>query len=129
MNGKYLLDTNIVIDLFNGKKEITDLIGTISQIFVSHITIGELYYGSFKSRQKDENIKKIEEFAINSSIPDCNVDTSKVYGLTKSELSKKGKPIPENDIWIASIAIQYSLTLISKDLHFKNIDSLSSEIL
>ncbi|MFH0975656.1 MAG: type II toxin-antitoxin system VapC family toxin [Spirochaetota bacterium] len=129
MNGKYLLDTNIVIDLFNGKKQITNLLETIPQIFISNITIGELYYGSFKSRQKDENIKKIEEFVINSSIPDSNIDTSKIYGLTKSELSKKGKPIPENDIWIASIAIQYSLTLLSKDLHFKHIENLSSEIL
>ena len=38
---------------------------------------------------------------------------------------RKGKTIPENDIWIAAIAKQHGLTLISRDGHFKEIDGLS----
>ncbi|MEM7184769.1 MAG: PIN domain-containing protein [Spirochaetota bacterium] len=45
----------------------------------------------------------------------------------KAELKKKGKPIPENDIWIAALAIQYTATLVTKDKHFKNIDGLQIE--
>ena len=37
----------------------------------------------------------------------------------------KGKPIPENDLWIAAIAIQHNLILVSRDKHLQEIDDLS----
>jgi tRNA(fMet)-specific endonuclease VapC len=40
-------------------------------------------------------------------------------------LRKKGKPIPENDIWIAAIARRYQLTIVTRDKHFKEIESIS----
>ncbi len=51
-------------------------------------------------------------------------ETAVVYGSIKASLRKKGKPIPENDIWIASIAKRYHLTVITKDKHFKEIEGL-----
>lgn len=41
-----------------------------------------------------------------------------------SELRKKGRPIPTNDVWIAAIALQYEFTLIARDKHFKEIKHL-----
>jgi tRNA(fMet)-specific endonuclease VapC len=38
-----------------------------------------------------------------------------------------GQPIPENDIWIAAIAEQHGLTLVTKDAHFNAIDHLKIE--
>ena len=38
-----------------------------------------------------------------------------------NELYAKGRPIPQNDIWIASIAIQYELILITRDKYFDNV--------
>jgi tRNA(fMet)-specific endonuclease VapC len=51
--------------------------------------------------------------------------TSIAYGNIKAALRKKGKPIPENDIWIAAIAKRYELVLIFRDKHFKEIESIS----
>jgi len=39
-------------------------------------------------------------------------------------LHKKGHPIPENDIWIAALAMEHGPTLVSRDEHFKQIDEL-----
>jgi tRNA(fMet)-specific endonuclease VapC len=39
----------------------------------------------------------------------------------------KGKPIPENDIWIAAIAEQHQLTLVTRDSHFQHVDGLVIE--
>ena len=39
-------------------------------------------------------------------------------------IHKKGHPIPENDIWIAALALENGLTLVSRDEHFKKIDEL-----
>lgn len=51
-------------------------------------------------------------------------ETSQQYGKIKNGLRVKGRPIPENDIWIAAICKQHGLTLISRDEHFKEIDGL-----
>jgi len=42
-------------------------------------------------------------------------------------LRKKGRPIPENDIWIAAIAFQHDLTLVSRDEHFEEVEDLKLE--
>jgi len=49
------------------------------------------------------------------------------YGQIKSQLKSKGRPLPENDIWIAAIASQHSLKIITRDKHFNEIDSVSLE--
>ncbi|OQY14885.1 MAG: hypothetical protein B6I32_08525 [Desulfobacterium sp. 4572_20] len=63
-----------------------------------------------------------------SSILGCDLQTSREYAKIKNALREKGRPIPENDIWIAAIAVQYNLTLVSRDDHFKRIDRLHTEI-
>ncbi|MBN1284239.1 MAG: PIN domain-containing protein [Anaerolineae bacterium] len=48
-------------------------------------------------------------------------------GEIKNELQAKGRPIPENDIWIAAIAKQHDLTLATRDAHFGAVDGLQTE--
>lgn len=129
MNGNnYLLDTNIVIGLFANEPTITEKINSIpDNIFIPSIVIGELFYGAEQSTRKNENLKKIEELAESSLILDCDVDTASLYGKIKNQLKLKGTPIPENDIWIASIAKQHQLTLVTRDKHFKNIEVIIIE--
>ncbi|MEH2327702.1 PIN domain-containing protein [Nostoc sp.] len=39
----------------------------------------------------------------------------------------KGRPLPENDIWIASVAIQYNLIFVTRDAHFQEVENLQTE--
>ena len=57
----------------------------------------------------------------------CDLDTSRHYAIVKSYLKSKGTPIPENDIWIAALAKQHRLTLVTRDKHFNNIHELLLE--
>jgi tRNA(fMet)-specific endonuclease VapC len=57
----------------------------------------------------------------------CDAITATYYGNVKDQLRLKGKPIPENDIWIAALALQHDLVLISRDEHFKVIEQLKVE--
>jgi tRNA(fMet)-specific endonuclease VapC len=54
-----------------------------------------------------------------------DADTAATYGRLKSELSSAGKIIPDNDLWIAALAIQHNLPLVSRDQHFGNITGLN----
>lgn len=55
---------------------------------------------------------------------DIDSQIAQSYGKIKNGLFQKGKPIPENDIWIAATAIAKEMTLASYDKHFENVDGL-----
>ncbi len=124
MNGSYLLDTNIIIGLFASDAGIVTQIQQAFRVTVSSITIGELYYGAYNSTKQKENLLKVAKLGSDVEIISCDGETSSHYGFIKNQLKKKGKPIPENDIWIAATAKQHQLTLVSRDKHFGEIDGL-----
>jgi tRNA(fMet)-specific endonuclease VapC len=128
MNGDYLLDTSIIIRIFNNDITVVDKIKSSRNIFIPVIAIGELYFGANNSIQKENNIGKIN--ILSQSLPILIVDTqtAKLYGYIKENLKRIGKPIPENDIWIASISLQHSLTLACRDNHFSFINDLKYEM-
>ncbi|MEM7129286.1 MAG: type II toxin-antitoxin system VapC family toxin [Chloroflexota bacterium] len=124
MNGRYLLDTNIVIALFANDSAITSNLQNAQEVFVPSIVVGELYYGAQRSGKMKQNIAQIDSFSVANTILACDSTTASVYGTTKNTLPKKGRPIPENDIWIAAIALQHNLTLVTRDAHLKEVDGL-----
>ena len=128
MNGKdCLLDTNIVIGLFANESPITEKIKSFSgSIYIPSIVLGELFYGADQSTRKDDNKKKIEELAEASLVLECDLDTARSYGKVK-QLKIKGSPIPENDVWVAALADQHQLILVTRDKHFNSIETLEIE--
>ena len=128
MSGKqYLVDTNIIVPFLNGDKVITEYFNQLSLVQVPFIVVGELYYGAHKSARSLQNIMKIKEFiSAHCHVYYPSSATLEVYGEIKKSLSLKGKPIPENDIWIAAIATEYDLKLITRDKHFSNVDRLQA---
>lgn len=128
LNGKYLLDTNIIIALLAGDKLVTKHIASITEIFFPSIAIGELYYGAYRSSRRDENVKRIDLLVKSNNVLVCNARTAHEYGLIKSQLSQKGRPIPENDIWIAALASSNDLVVVTRDEHFKHVEGLKIEI-
>jgi tRNA(fMet)-specific endonuclease VapC len=127
MNGKHLLDTNIVIALFKGDEDVRDQIAASSEVFVPAIAIGELNYGARHSAHVEKNLSQVREFAASSAVLACDMTTAEHYGQIKNELKMKGQPLPENDVWIAAIARQHSLTVVTRDQHFKEIEELLLE--
>ena len=127
MAGKLLLDTNAIIAIFAQDPLIHTRLSDADEVFVPSIAIGELYYGANKSLRINENLARIDEFVLDSTVLACDTDTAKKYGNTKNRLKEKGQPISENDIWIAAIAQQYDITLITNDAHFAVIENLKTE--
>ncbi len=126
-NGNYLLDTNIVIELFNGNNTILHKMQNGGNFFLASPMIGELYYGVQKSDKITENLNRVDSFIENHMILSCDLVTAQWYGIIKNELRIKGTPIPNNDIWIASVAMQHELILVTRDSHFDEVESLQTE--
>jgi tRNA(fMet)-specific endonuclease VapC len=124
MSGRYLLDTNIIIALFADDTAVKGNLAGAEEAFVPSIAMGEMCYGARKSVRVQENLTRIDEFAASTVVLGCDTDTARRYGEIKNALRMKGRPIPENDIWIAAIALQHDLTLVTRDEHFNEIESL-----
>ena len=125
--GRFLLDTNIVIALFAEEAAIQQRLAEANEVFVPSIVLGELYYGAHKPARITENLARLDAFVASSTVLACDTGTAQQYGDIKNTLRAKGRPIPENDIWIAAIAMQYHLTLVARDGHFHEVDGLRVE--
>ncbi len=122
------MDTNIVIALFANETLVKDNLARAEEVFIPSIVIGELCYGARKSARAGENLARIDDFAASNVILGCDTETARHYGEIKNALRLKGRSVPENDIWIAAIAIQHDSTLVSRDAHFGEIENLKVEV-
>ena len=95
-------------------------------VFVPAIVLGELYFGARKSLRVQENLDRVEEFAAGTSILDCDKRTAHEYGRIKHLLRQRGRPLPDNDIWIAAMAFRFGLIVATRDAHFQQIDELET---
>lgn len=119
-----LLDTNIIIDLFKGDRNISDFLDKQAAIYIPSTVLGELYLGAYRSADPDKHLKKIHDFKAKCIVLSVDDSTADQYGIIKTGLLAKGKPVPENDIWIAAIAKQLAFQLVTKDSHFKEVEGI-----
>ena len=123
-SGKFPLDTNIIIALFEGDDLVLSNLDHASEVFVPAVALGELFFGAAKSGQPAENMAKVERFASGRAILACDLDVSREYGQVKQRLRARGRPLPENDIWIAATAKHHGMTLVTRDSHFTAVENL-----
>lgn len=121
---KYFLDSNVIIDLFRGNKEIKEFIKEDNFVFVPVIVLGELLFGAENALNPNKHFKQVNDFILDYKIFNIDLETAKIYADIKAKLKKSGKPIPDNDIWIAALTIQHNFILVTNDAHFKNINLL-----
>lgn len=125
--GRFLLDTNIVIALLEGDQVVLSHLEHASEVFIPAIVLGELFFGAYKSGRPKENTDRVERFAGGRAIIPCDLAVAREYGRLKQHLREKGRPLPENDIWIAATARHHELVVVTQDRHFKEIDGLQTE--
>jgi tRNA(fMet)-specific endonuclease VapC len=127
MSGRLLVDTNVVIALFAGEPAALNRVEQHPELFLCVPVLGELRYGALASSRVDENLARLDGFSRRVLLLSCDSMTAVQYSAIRYGLRKKGTPIPENDMWIAAIAQQYDLTLLSRDSHFREIEGLDVE--
>lgn len=127
MNGRVLLDANFIVAIFRQDSAAHAALLAAGRIFVPSIVLGELYFGAEKSGRQKENMARIDRFAAVNEVLLPDVESARNYGAIREGLRRKGRPIPDNDIWVAAIARQHDLTLMTRDAHFQEIEGLSVE--
>jgi tRNA(fMet)-specific endonuclease VapC len=120
----FALDTNAVSALFDGDEALRSLLSLDERHALPIIVVGEYRYGILRSRHR----KRLEAL-LNSLVSDAEVlvvddQTTRHYAEVREKLRKRGRALPENDVWIAALALQHQLDLVSRDADFDAVDGL-----
>lgn len=123
---KVLLDTNAYTGYLTGDKTVFQAIAKAENVFLSVIVLGELYAGFRGGTRFKYNSEILNSFLSKPTVRVLSVteETSTVFGEIKNNLKQAGTPIPINDVWVASQAIETGSVLITYDNHFNNVTGL-----
>ena len=120
------LDTSAYSQMRRGNQAILDVVRRSGTIALSAIVLGELHSGSRAGNRYAENIAQLAQFLSKPSVRILNVteETALRYAEIDLYLRKRGRPIPRNDVWIAAVALEHGLHLVTLDVHFREIPLL-----
>jgi predicted nucleic acid-binding protein len=82
------------------------------------IVLGEYRYGIAHSRSGARYEAWLVELVANCRVLPVDEDTAVAYAAVRADLKRAGRPIPANDAWIAALARQHAMPVISRDEHF-----------
>ena len=121
-----LIDTNAYSEYYRGDIYIKREIDLSEEIFMSTVVLGELMYGFKRGIKEMENIGDLKIFINNPKVRILQLSphASRNYAELKYQLKKKGKLIPENDIWIAAQGMETRVMLVTYDSHFLEVSGL-----
>lgn len=126
----YCLDTNFIIDIFNGVEDVRPKIDSLKgeSLLIPTIVLCELYKGAYLSTNKEHGISMINSLLNESQIIELDNVSCRLFGELNAILSKKGRLTEENDLMIAAICISHNATLVTRNKkHFQNIPGLKVE--
>ena len=95
---------------------------------MSAITYGELCFGAEKSSKPKESRHILEQLIALIPVLPLDETVSIHYGKIRQHLQAKGKPIGNNDLWIAAHALANTLILVTNNVaEFERVPGLRVE--
>lgn len=119
-----ILDTNAVSALFVGDPPLAEVLAGEDRHHLPVIVIGEYQYGLARSRDRGRLGRLLDMLIHESVVLTVDVGTASHYATLREELRRRGRPIPENDVWIAALSRQHDLPIVTRDDHFDQIANL-----
>ncbi len=119
-----ILDTNAVSALFAGDPALDAVLAAETRLRLPVTVLGEYRYGLLRSRHRAQLQSLLESLIRESVVLVIDEATAAIYSTLREELRSKGRPIPENDVWIASLARQHRQPVVTRDAHFDEVEGL-----
>ena len=124
---RVLLDTTRLTDALRGEVAVVKIIEQASEVWLPFVALAEIKAGFMAGSRAAQNEGLLQAFL---RLPGVGVmfadrETTDVYARLFVQLRRAGTPIPTNDLWIASLALQHQLMLLSRDEHFDKLPQVS----
>lgn len=120
----FALDTNAVSALFEGDDALVALLGRADRLSLPVIVVGEYRYGLQRSRHRRQLESLLQQLVAASELLTVGLETTSVYARTRERLRARGRPLPENDVWIAALCLEHDLELVTRDSDFEHVEGL-----
>ena len=125
--GEIALDTSVAICYLNGDAAVVQHLLALPNVVLPLTVVGELLFSAANSARATKNLPRYLAFINACSVVPMRQEAAIAYYQVRLSLKQKGKPIPENDIWIAAQCVETQWTLVTNDAHFGNVDGLMVE--
>ena len=124
---KIALDTNRYTDFSRGNASVVQLLELADEVWLPFVVMGELRAGFAIGTQGPHNEALLRRFLLKPKVGVLYPDdqTTYHYASVYRQLRKQGTPIPTNDMWIAALVLQHSLSLCDRDAHFEALPQLT----
>ena len=120
------LDTNRLTDLFQGDAALAEYLGVCDEVWIPLMVLGELKAGFYGGTQQNRNEALLQALLAKRTVRVLlpSRETAEHYARLFVQLKRAGSPVPDNDLWIAALALEHDLGLITRDRHFERIPQL-----
>jgi tRNA(fMet)-specific endonuclease VapC len=112
---KSRLDTRRLSDFFRGDEALAHRWEACDEVWIPLIVLGEIkagFYGGTEQRRNEILFNKLlTKPTVGVLLP--TRETAERYARLFVQLKRAGTPIPDNDFWIAALALQHQLALIT----------------
>jgi tRNA(fMet)-specific endonuclease VapC len=120
---RLLVDTNCLTGALRGDSSIVDAVERAEEVWIPFVALAEIKAGFAGGTRVTKNETLLQAFLRLPGVGVLFADrgTTDVYARLVTSLRRAGTPIPTNDLWIASLAVQHELPLLSRDKHFRKV--------
>ena len=119
-----ILDTNALSAWAEGRAAVARPLRVAVRLVIPSVVLGEYYFGVRQSRHRSRYEDWLARYLPLTEIATVTSTTANAYADIRLELKRLGTPIPPNDVWIAALARQHGLAVLSNDGHFDVVDGV-----
>lgn len=119
-----ILDTNAVSALANRDSALIAVLGGAEGAVLSFISVGEFRFGLLGLKKGELGIAFLDALSTAMFILYPDSETIACYSRIADQLKRSGKPIPQNDMWTAALAMQTGMPVLTRDRHFDFVEGI-----
>ena len=119
-----ILDTNALSAWAEGHAAVASPLRVADRLVVPSVVLGEYYFGVRQSHHRSRYEDWLARYLPLAEIATVTSATADAYADIRLSLKQRGTPIPPNDVWIAALARQHGLAVLSNDGHFDVVDGI-----
>ena len=130
MNQRYLLDTNVVSHIMQGRD--VELLARltkvpIGQVVMSSVTLAELQYGLHRKGQPARLRNALTQVLLRIDVLPWDEQVATCYGEFCAALEAQGINLSDFDMMIAAHAMAVNATLVSRDKAFAQVPDRANQ--
>lgn len=126
MNGNSIgIDTSWAIGFMDGDIRFARALSQFASFILPATVLGEILFGAVNSARVTENLQRVERLLLDCTLVKTDEAVARHYAEARLALKRKARPIPDNDLWIASTCLAHGVPLATLDQHFRYVDGLT----